>query len=267
MTGPTISISRASILFPAFLHEAKSFLQPGSRLRQTQQFNLHDLTEMTEELEVTFELQGQSNHFAGDSYCLSSAKADDSVICQTLLSMRPLFIGKVNGMTAQDHVLHLWQVLHSYGKSDENVVCLVDNNCNVNQQMAHILRVPLIGCGSHKLNLAIKKWISNQPQFGIIIQKVAGVMKKASTLKVSAELRKLTTLHVVRENDSRWSSTFEMVAQFFRIQAELSAVLDLLPLLPSLLECDFLRKAFVNFKHLNQVTAMLQKWGITFVHA
>jgi hypothetical protein len=131
--------------------------------------------------------------------------------------------------------------------------------------MAHILRVPLIGCGSHKLNLAIKKWISNQPQLGIIIQKVAGVMKKASTLKVSAQLRKLTTLHAVRENDTRWSSTFEMVAQFFRIQAELSAVLDLLPLLPSLLECDLLRKAFVHFKHFNQVTVMLQKEGITLV--
>jgi hypothetical protein len=70
---------------------------------------------------------------------------------------------------------------------------------------------------------------------------------------------------MVRENDTRWSSTFEMVARFFRIQAELSAVSDLLPLLPSLLECDLLRKAFIHFTHFNQVTVMLQKEGITLV--
>jgi hypothetical protein len=135
-------------------------------------------------------------HYIGvsASYSLSSTKADDAVVCQTLLSMRPLLTGEVNGMTAQDHLLHLSQVLHSYGKSDENVICLVGDNCSVNKRMARILRVPLIGCGSHKLNLAITKWISNQPQLEIIIQKVAGVMKKASTLKVSAQLRKLTNL-------------------------------------------------------------------------
>jgi hypothetical protein len=125
--------------------------------------------------------------------------------------------------------------------------------------------VPLIGCGSHKFNLAINKWISNQPHLEVIIQKVSGVMKKASTLKVSAQLRKLTTLQTVRENDTRWSSTFEMVARFFRIQTELSAVSDLLPLLPSLLECDILGKGFVHLTQFNEVTVMLQKEGITLL--
>ena len=44
------------------------------------------------------------------------------------------------------------------------------------------------------------------------ILKVVTVMKKASTpLKVSAQLRKLTSLQPVKENDTRWSSTFDML--------------------------------------------------------
>jgi hypothetical protein len=69
--------------------------------------------------------------------------------------------------------------------------------------MASLMKIPLIGCGSHKFNLAVKKWISNQPQLEGIIERVSAVMKKASTLKVSAQLRKLMSLRPVRENDTR----------------------------------------------------------------
>jgi hypothetical protein len=107
-------------------------------------------------------------------------------------------------MTAQDHLHHLSIILGTYGKSDTNIVCLIGDNCSVNQSMSTILKAPLIGCGSHKFNLAVRKWISNQRQLEEIIQRIAIVMKKASTLKVSAQLRKLTTLKTIRENDTRW---------------------------------------------------------------
>lgn len=152
-----------------------------------------------------------------------------------------------------------------YGKSDTNIVCLIGDNCTVNQSMSKILKAPLVGCGSHKFNLAVRKWISNQPQLEKIIRCIANVMKKASTLKVSALLRKLTTLRTVRENDTRWSSTFMMVERFFEIQRELSAVPDLIPLIPNLLEIDLLAKAFVHLQAFNKITVMLQEEGITFV--
>jgi len=195
----------------------------------------------------------------------TSSGEEQQVVCHTLLSMRPLLTGEVMGMTAQDHLHHLSLVLQSYGKTDDNVLCLIGDNCSVNKSMSRLLKVPLIGCGAHKFNLAVNKWISNQPQLEEIIQRVANVMKKASTLKVSAQLRKLTSLHTVRQNDTRWSSTFEMISRFFRIQAELSAVSDLLPMLPSLVECEILRKGFVHLKEFNQVTVMLQKEGITLL--
>jgi hypothetical protein len=86
--------------------------------------------------------------------------------------------GEVTGMTAQYHLTHLSNVLQSFGKTEENVVCLVGDNCSVNKSMSRLLRVPLIGCGAHKLNLAVSKWISYQPNLESIIQKVAGVMKR-----------------------------------------------------------------------------------------
>ena len=157
------------------------------------------------------------------------------VVTHTVLSMRPLLKDDINGMTAQDHLHHLSMILGTYDKSDTNIVCLINDNCAVNQSMSKILKAPLVGYGSHKFNLAVRKWISNQPQLEKIIQRIALVMKKASTLKVSAQLRKLTTLQTIRENDTRWSSTFTMVKRFFQIQQELSAVPDLIPLIPNLL--------------------------------
>ena len=186
------------------------------------------------------------------------------VVTQTVLSMRPLLNEDIKGMTAQDHLHHLSMILGMYGKSDTNIVCLIGDNCAVNQSMSKILKAPLVGCGSHKFNLAVRKWISNQPQLEKIIQCIANVMKKASTLKVSALLRKLTTLRTVRENDTRWSSTFMMVERFFEIQRELSAVPDLIPLIPNLLEIDLLAKAFVHLQAFNEITVMLQE-EITFV--
>ena len=56
-----------------------------------------------------------------------------------------------------------------------------------------------------------------------------------------------------------------MVDRFFQIQTELSAVADLIPLIPTLVECDLLAKGFVHLKHFNQITVLLQEEGITFL--
>ena len=64
-------------------------------------------------------------------------------------------------------------LLDGYGKNKTNVICLVGDNCSVNQSIARTMEVSLIGCASHKLNLAVKKWIENQPELKEIIAKVS----------------------------------------------------------------------------------------------
>jgi hypothetical protein len=74
---------------------------------------------------------------------------------ETLLSMQPLLAEGVKTMTAANHVCHFTKTLTQYGKKVDNIVCLAGDNCPVNQSMARILGVPLLGCGSHKLNQVI----------------------------------------------------------------------------------------------------------------
>jgi hypothetical protein len=91
---------------------------------------------------------------------------------QTLLSIRPLLADGIEGLTAQDHICHIHRILTLYGKNDSNVICLVGDNCSVNQSIARTMDVPLIGCASHKFNLAVRKWMEGQPQLNEIIAKV-----------------------------------------------------------------------------------------------
>ena len=92
-------------------------------------------------------------------------------------------------------------------------------------------------------------------------------MKKASGLKVASQLRDLTSYATVRDNDTRWSSSFQMIARFLKIQKELSAVGDLLSLLPNHLEVDYLSRAFTSLTKFDSVTVMLQRDGMSFVES
>ena len=74
-------------------------------------------------------------------------------------------------------------------------------------------------------------------------------MKKASTLKLSAQLRKLITIQMVKDNDTKWTSVFDMTIQFFCSQKELSAAHSRpSPAAPMLVEVDVLEKCYVHLK-------------------
>ena len=92
-------------------------------------------------------------------------------------------------------------------------------------------------------------------------------MKKSSTLKVAATLLDLTSYFAVRENDTRWSSTLQMVQRFLNIKKELSLVVDLLSLLPNHLEIAYPREAFESLKKVDSITVMLQREGMSFVES
>jgi hypothetical protein len=118
-------------------------------------------------------------------------------------SIKPLLADGIEGMTAHNHLTHIARVLQIFGKEASNVICLVRDNCKVNQSLARAMSVPRIGCGIHKFNLAVTKWVKEQSNLTDIIAKVAAVMKKASTLKVAAKLAQLTNYACVKENETR----------------------------------------------------------------
>ena len=92
-------------------------------------------------------------------------------------------------------------------------------------------------------------------------------MKKAPTLKVAAKLRNLASYCAVCENNTRWSSAFQMVQRFVNIKKDLSLVVELLLLLSNHLEIAYLREAFKSQKKFDSITVMLQREGMSFVES
>jgi hypothetical protein len=112
-----------------------------------------------------------THHYIGVAASYMKMVDGEEVAQQTMLSMKPLLADGIQGMRATDHLEHLSRILEKYGKTCANILCLVGDNCAVNQSMARLLNVPLIGCASHKFNLAVRRWIGSQTELTTIIQK------------------------------------------------------------------------------------------------
>ena len=69
--------------------------------------------------------------------------------------------------TAESHRNLIEHVLGVFGKTLDDVLCLVADNCPVNQRLADICGLPLIGCASHRFNLEVLAFLS-QPEFDYI---------------------------------------------------------------------------------------------------
>lgn len=76
-----------------------------------------------------------------------------------LLAFSPLLEDAFD-FTAESHKKFMDFYLDHYGKSMENVVCLVGDNCATNQALADLCGKPLVGCASHRFNLEVQAYLS-----------------------------------------------------------------------------------------------------------
>jgi deoxyinosine 3'endonuclease (endonuclease V) len=84
--------------------------------------------------------------------------------------------------------------------------------------LADLLRVPIVGCASHRLNKAAQEYYSSDPELVIIIDKVNDLMLNLRTLKNASILRTINATNGVlakTRNATRWSSEFWMLTRFF----------------------------------------------------
>lgn len=87
---------------------------------------------------------------------------------------------------AQSHMNAIETVLASFGKSLTRVFFLIGDNCSVNKKLARLMDVPLVGCVSHRLNLAVKLLTAtHEAELG----KIQSFMIKLRTLNQAAALR------------------------------------------------------------------------------
>ena len=174
-----------------------------------------------------------------------------------LLSCAPLL--NQADYSADSHVDYLAATLGLYGKTFSNVEAFSGDNCSTNKRVASLLNIPLIGCASHRLNLAAQLIFE---QFSLEIDKVNKLMVDLRSLKNRAKLRMETHLQPEIRNQTRWSSTFSMLLKYQMIEKELDKCdfdASVLAKFPSALEKQTIFRLIKALKELESVSKTLQE--------
>ncbi|KAG3234766.1 hypothetical protein PI124_g20184 [Phytophthora idaei] len=151
------------------------------------------------------------------------------------LAVAPLVQAPGQDLSAQGHVDFLRDMLsQDYGKTLENCIYLVGDNCATNRRLATLMGVPLLGCASHRLNLATQNLLEN---FKNELAQVTDLMIKLKSLNQSVKLRFKTKL---RPDDD-----------------------DLAEYLPSPAGNRTLRKLLEDLKKIESVTKELQSKSVS----
>ncbi|KAG3004625.1 hypothetical protein PC120_g18448 [Phytophthora cactorum] len=128
--------------------------------------------------------------------------------------MAPHVVGPSADHSVASHMAFLREMLmRDYSKRLDDCLLVVGDNCATNQRMGTLMGVPLVGCASHRLNLADQGLFS---QASDDLDQVKKLMTKLKGLNQSAKLRLKTLLRPVISQATRWSSTFAMVYRYFR---------------------------------------------------
>ncbi|RAW27359.1 hypothetical protein PC110_g16242 [Phytophthora cactorum] len=136
----------------------------------------------------------------------------DGKLKQTLLVIAPMEEGD---LTVQSPCLFIQRTIEFFHQSETNLAFLIGDNCATSRVIATRLNVPLIGCASHRFNLAVNSFLDNhKPE----VDAVSTLMAALRTINNRAALREHTPLSPLRPNVTRWGSTFEMVARYVRIR-------------------------------------------------
>ncbi|KAG2932757.1 hypothetical protein PC117_g13058 [Phytophthora cactorum] len=110
-----------------------------------------------------------------------------------------------------------------------DLVFIVADNCTTNRSVAAKLDVPLIGCASHRFNLAMVRFLSDSENLINMIQRLMASLRQPNN---AAQLALHTALLPEKANATRWSSVWKMVHKYVRIRdaaKHVPAVEELLP--------------------------------------
>ncbi|OWY97050.1 hypothetical protein PHMEG_00032513 [Phytophthora megakarya] len=185
--------------------------------------------------------------------------------CYPLLSMAPIMDEPDDQMGADGHLIAIERFLPYFGKTVDGCKFIVGDNCAVNKRLANIMGMPLVGCASHRLQLAVRDYLTPHEA---ALEEVQTLMRKLRTLTQAAKLRDKTPLMPVVRQDTRWASTFVMLKRYFHLREFLSADdEELADLLPSRMMHRKLEGVMSEVRCVESVSKMLQSDGLTLLDA
>jgi hypothetical protein len=176
---------------------------------------------------------------------------------ERLLSLSPLMDGSQD---AEVHIAMFKRVLALYNKNVEMVAFLVADNCATNQKIATLMGLPLVGCASHRYNLAVNRYLV---PYESELAAVNSLMVKLRQVNNVAELAKFTDLKPVKRNVTRWSSTFEMVRRYKKIRDSIRQVDAVEEFIPTGMTHKKLIDLLEELKKLDSVCKRLQDESIS----
>eukprot|EP00918_Siedleckia_nematoides_P068503 GHVU01149252.1.p2 GENE.GHVU01149252.1~~GHVU01149252.1.p2 ORF type:complete len:428 (-),score=59.77 GHVU01149252.1:4483-5766(-) len=139
---------------------------------------------------------------------------------QYCLSFSPL--DEEDDLGAESHKEFLESVLEVYNRDLLAILFQVSDNAPVMVALAAALGVPLIGCYSHKLNLGMNRYFSEEGHLQLF-EKVNTLMKALRTIKQRARLRSRGQ-HLVPKaatKKPRWSCNHDMVKRYLKIRGDI----------------------------------------------
>lgn len=179
---------------------------------------------------------------------------------RVLLTFSPL--QDESSLKAEEHLEFMDYILGLYEKSWDNVVALVGDNCGTNRKTARIVNKPLVGCASHRYNLAVRQVVEESQS---LVDQVQQLMVQLRTLIGAAKLRKVTDLRAKLSCATRWDSVGIMLKRYidlrpFLAEMEMPSIDELVPSATAHRDIEELSS---TLEDLRSISLQTQKEGTT----
>ena len=163
---------------------------------------------------------------------------------------------------------YLFDELELLGYDFKAIEFISGDNTACNPKLARLIGlkigkpVPLIGCASHKLNLAVQHYIRNTCQQ--LVDNLTELCRLLRTLKNASKLRKLDLLCAILKNDTRWGSTFAMIDRYVHLSEHFGDCdfgEDVLRCIPNAIDHSKIVKLRQELEYFQSISMELQREG------
>ena len=201
----------------------------------------------------------------------------DGVFKRPLIAICPPVVETSH--SSNSYYLTILSTLRWYGKSVDDIAYIISDNCSTMKSLAggDFLNKPFIGCASHKLNLAVKRFLGINCKEGSEAWKnrTKNQVNRQMLIKVCHDacvtLRSTLNIAILREEmeegsfviplldqETRWTSIMDMLTRFVRLYPTMATIKDFHASLPSLVDYHAMKDLAVELSVLKDAMVKLQ---------